>query len=195
MRRKRIANLVLVVAIMSVWLLFAGLITWGLLNGGKRDRDLGAEALDRLIGVQRSQLSMALSRVEQDLREEASYAAAHDSASDTMLRERWLPLIESDWLLTSIALASETGEEQELARAGNIWRYSTTLGGKANAPPLITEWPMRGPADSSRISIGDHGKDPRRTLCSARRSKTTLRVPHGVQPPLRTVPMCCMRRY
>lgn len=157
-------NMALVAAITVVWLLFAGLITWGLLNGGKRDRDLGAAALDRLIGVQRSQLSMALGRVEQDLREEAAYAAAHDSASDAMLRERWLPLMESDWILGSIALANEAGEEQELTRAGDKWRFSSTIGGEASAPPLVTEWPVRGPVDASRISIGEHGKDPRRSL-------------------------------
>jgi len=164
MRRTRLTNLVLVVAITSVWLLFAGLITWGLLSGGKRDRELGAEALDRSIGVQRSQMSMALSRVEQDLREEAAFAAAHDSLSDSMLRERWLPLIESDWILTSIALANEAGEEQELARASDKWRFSSTLGGEASAPPLITEWPIRASAEGSRIFIGELGRDPRRSL-------------------------------
>jgi two-component sensor histidine kinase len=164
MRRKRLMNLALVAAITVVWLLFAGLITWGLLNGGKRDRDLGTEALERLIGVQRSQLTMALRRVEQDLREEAAYVAGHDSASDAMLSERWLPLIESDWILSSIALASEAGEEQELARADDKWRFSSTLGGEVNAPPLVTEWPLRGSLVASRISIGEHGQDPRRSL-------------------------------
>lgn len=164
MKRTRLMNLALVTAIAVVWLLFAGLITWGLLNGDARDRDLGAAALERLIGIQRSQLSMALRRVEQDLREEASYAAAHDSATDAMLRDRWLPLMESDWALRSIGLASESGEEQELARADDKWHYATTVGGEVNAPPLVTEWPTRGTIDESRISIGEHGVDPRRSL-------------------------------
>ena len=154
----------MIVAITLVWVLFAVLITWGLLNGQKRDRDLGTVALERLISAQRSRLSMALRRVEQDLREEAAYVAAHDSTSDAMLQERWLPLLESDWVITSIGLANEAGEEQRLGRANGDWRYATTVGGEVNGPPLVTEWPVHGDLSSSRVSIGEGGHDPRRTL-------------------------------
>ncbi len=81
-----------------------------------------------------------------------------------MLRDRWLPLMESDWSLTSIGLANEAGEQQELGRANDKWRYSTTIGGEAQAPPLVTEWPARGTIAAAHVSIGEHGNDPRRSL-------------------------------
>lgn len=164
MKRRTLISAAMIVAITLVWVLFAVLITWGLLNGQKRDRDLGTVALERLISAQRSRLSMALRRVEQDLREEAAYVAAHDSTSDAMLQERWLPLLESDWVITSIGLANEAGEEQRLGRANGDWRYATTVGGEVNGPPLVTEWPVHGDLSSSRVSIGEGGHDPRRTL-------------------------------
>ncbi len=154
----------MITAITIVWVLFAVLITWGLLNGEKRDRDLGTVALERLIGAQRSRLNMALRRVEQDLREEAAYTTAHDSMSNEMLRDRWLPLLESDWVLRSIALANEAGEEQELGRADSSWRYITNVGGDVNDIPLVMEWPFHGASDSAELSFRGFSSDPRRTL-------------------------------
>ncbi len=164
MRRRTLIGAAMISAIIIVWALFAVLIAWGLLNGEARDRDLGTVALERLIGAQRARLNMTLRRVEQDLREEAAYTVAHDSTSDAMLRERWLPLLESDWILNSISLANEGGEEQQLSRADSTWRFSTTVGGEAGSPPLCMEWPLNGDIDSALVTIGDHGSDPRRTV-------------------------------
>ncbi len=164
MKRRNIISAAMIAAIAVVWVLFAVLISWGLLNGQKRERDLGTVALERLIGAQRARLNMALRRVEQDLREEAGHLSQHDSMSDAMLRERWLPLLESDWTLTSIGLANEAGEEQRLTRANDTWRYSSTVGGDVNGAPVLIEWPVGKPMSASHVSIGEAGHDPRRTL-------------------------------
>ncbi len=164
MKRTTLISAAMITAITIVWVLFAVLIGWGLANGQERDRELGRVSLERLIGAQRGRLNMVLRRVEQDLREEAAYLATHDSMSDAQLRNRWQPLLESDWVLTSVTLASEAGEEQRLQRAGDEWLYATTAGTDADGPPLITRWPLQGSIRSSDLSIGERGQDPRRTL-------------------------------
>ena len=164
MKRERLVSAALVIAFVAVWVVFAGLITWGLVSSVERDNELGVAALNRLIGDQRDRMGQALRHIEQDLREEAAYVAAHDSLSDAMLRDRWVPVLKSDWVLTAIALANEGGEQEELARAGDEWRFSSTIGAQANAQPLITEWPIAGGPGTSRVRIGEQIADPRRAL-------------------------------
>lgn len=164
MKRKTIVGAATIVAIAAVWVLFAVLIVWGIANGEKRDRDLGAVALERFLFGQRAKLTMAFRRVEQDLREEAAYVASHDSVADAMLRDRWQPLLESEWAMRSIGLANEAGEEQEMDRLDSSWRYITSVGGDVNGIPLVMEWPLRESSDSADYSFRGISSDPRRTL-------------------------------
>ncbi|HNI04230.1 MAG TPA: sensor histidine kinase [Flavobacteriales bacterium] len=164
MKRELSTYTTLVISIAVVWLAFAALIGWGIVSSTKRVNDLGEAALNRLIGDQRERMGLALQHIEQDLREEAAFVAAHDSLSDAILRIRWTPMLQSNWVLTAVALANEAGEEQWVERIGDNWRSGSTIDAQANAQPVIMEWPMTGSPDSARIHIGEPGPDPRRAL-------------------------------
>ena len=134
MKRELSTYTTLVISIAVVWLAFAALIGWGIVSSTKRVNDLGEAALNRLIGDQRERMGLALQHIEQDLREEAAFVAAHDSLSDAMLRIRWTPMLQSNWVLTAVALANEAGEEQWVERIGDNWRSGST----ATARPIAT---------------------------------------------------------
>ena len=119
MKRELSTYTTLVISIAVVWLAFAALIGWGIVSSTKRVNDRGEAALNRLIGDQRERMGLALQHIEQDLREEAAFVAAHDSLSDAMLRIRWTPMLQSNWVLTAVALANEAGEEQWVERIGD----------------------------------------------------------------------------
>ena len=162
MTRKQLTNIAIVAAIAITWLLFAGLVVIGLLTDRHRIRELGSVALERVMEGQHSRLSFALRAIEQDLRKEAAYIAGHDSVLDGALRERWQPIMEVEWAISSIAVATENGSESELARLNDRWRFSTTT--KADELPLLTEWSLNATNAGGIPRIGELQGDPRKSL-------------------------------
>ncbi|MBK9760925.1 MAG: sensor histidine kinase [Flavobacteriales bacterium] len=162
MTRKQLTNIAIVVAIAVTWLLFAGLVVFGLLTDRQRTIELGGVALERVMEGQHARLSLALHTMEQDLRKEAAYIAVHDSLTESALKERWQPIMEIEWAISSIAVATENGSEHELARLDGHWRFSTTT--KADELPLLTEWSLNDPIGGGIPRIGELQSDPRKSL-------------------------------
>lgn len=162
MTSKQRTSIAIVAALAITWSLFACLLAWGLMNDHDRTRQLGALALERVIGVQQSRLTRNLEGIEKDLRQEAAFASAHDSLGPGQLVDRWQPLLEGEWSLRSISLVDEGGAATTLRRVTKGWRCSVTNG--PGEIPLIWEWLPDGSFENARPGLGEPGRDPRRAL-------------------------------
>jgi two-component sensor histidine kinase len=162
MTRKQITIIAIHVALAITWSLFACLVVWGIWSEKRRTDGLAAVALERILSEQQTRLSAGLRNIERGLRAEASYVTKHDSLGVAILTERWLSLMDNEWSILSIGVASENGSVSELARLDGSWRYSTTPAGEEL--PLVMEWPLNGDAKAAATHIGDMREDPRHSL-------------------------------
>ncbi len=141
MMGSRFIGRVLFWGITALMLAGATLLVLAFRNQLTRTEELTQQTLDQLIGKVSARVDVALQDHAQDLRQEAAFIRQYDSIPVKELLERWEPLMNTRWAITSVLLADEDGSELALVRRDSVWEVRSLDSTLAVAP----HWTTRGP--------------------------------------------------
>jgi two-component sensor histidine kinase len=135
----------------------------------QRTDDLFRNALDVSVHDIGARLENELNDHAQDLQQEASFIRQFDSLPASKLLERWPPLMNTHWAITSIHLADEDGGELVLQRNDSLWSVRSS-------DSLL--WRLSTPSSAGRVDLTPDGltyawtydtlNDPRETIWFSR---------------------------